>query len=90
MVHDVWLTMFNPVLFFSTNFKIKGWGSKTKGWGSAMLPPFGGNTDFLLEAKYLRYLTLLSLHTVTVLSLTIAYCVSEVRCTSNVLHSITH
>ena len=47
MVHDVWLTMFNPcykTVFFSINFKIKGWGSNTKGWGSAMLPPFGGNT----------------------------------------------
>ena len=31
-------------MFFSINFKSKGWGNKTKRWGSAMLPPFGGNT----------------------------------------------
>ena len=47
-VHDVWSTMFNQcykTVFFSINFKIKGWRSNTKGWGSAMLPPFRGNTD---------------------------------------------
>ena len=33
-------------------------------------------------------LTLLSLHTITVLPLTGVYIVSEVHCTSNVLHSI--
>ena len=32
------------VMFFSINFRIKGWGSNTKGWGSAMLPSFRGNT----------------------------------------------
>ena len=37
----------------------------------------------------IQYLTLLSLHTITVLPLTIVYFVSEVHCTSNVLHSIT-
>ena len=31
----------------------------------------------------------LSLHTITVLPLTIVYCMSEVHCTLNVLHSIT-
>ena len=36
-----------------------------------------------------QYLTLLSLHTITVLPLTTVYFVSEVHCTSNVLHSIT-
>ena len=35
------------------------------------------------------YLTLLSLHTITVLPLTIVYFVREVFCTLNVLHSIT-
>ena len=35
VVHDVWLTMFNH---YCINFNIKG-------WGSAMLPPFGGNTN---------------------------------------------
>ena len=38
---------------------------------------------------HVQYLTLLSLHTITVLPLTTVYIVSEVRCTSNVLHSIT-
>ena len=37
----------------------------------------------------IQYLTLVSLHTITVLPLTIVYFVSEVHCTSNVLHSIT-
>ena len=36
--------------------------------------------------KHLQYLTLLSLHTITVLPLTTVYFVSEVHCTSNVLH----
>ena len=36
-----------------------------------------------------QYLTLLSLHTITVLPLTTVYFVSKVHCTSNVLHSIT-
>ena len=36
-----------------------------------------------------QYLTLLYLHTITVLPLTIVYFVSEVHCTLNVLHSIT-
>ena len=36
-----------------------------------------------------QYLTLLSLHTITVLPLTIVYYMSEVHCTFNVLHSIT-
>ena len=35
------------------------------------------------------HLTLLSLHTITVLPLTTVYTVSEVHCTLNVLHSIT-
>ena len=35
------------------------------------------------------YLTLLSLHIITVLPLTTVYIVSEVHCTLNVLHSIT-
>ena len=34
---------------------------------------------------YIQYLTLLSLHTVTVLPLTTVYFVSEVHCTLNVL-----
>ena len=38
--------------------------------------------------KHLQYLTLLSLHTITALPLTTVYFVSEVHCTSNVLHSI--
>ena len=37
----------------------------------------------------LHYLTLLSLHTITVLPLTTVYFMSEVHCTLNVLHSIT-
>ena len=40
-VHQWYMTLVNnvqSVLFFSINFKIKG-------WGSAMVPPFGGNTD---------------------------------------------
>ena len=37
----------------------------------------------------IQYLTLLSLHTITVLPLTIVYFVSEVHRTSNVLQSIT-
>ena len=39
------------MLFFSINFKIKGWGSKAKGWGSAMLPPFGENTGVMYPSK---------------------------------------
>ena len=38
---------------------------------------------------YIQYLTLLSLHTITVLSLTTVYIVSEIHCTLNILHSIT-
>ena len=38
---------------------------------------------------YILYLTLLSLHTITILPLTTVYVVSEVHCTSNVLHNIT-
>ena len=34
------------------------------------------------------YLTLLSLHSITVLPLTTVYIVSEVHCTSSILHSI--
>ena len=44
MVHDVWLTMFNwcyETVFFSINFKIKGWGSKTKGRGEPWYHPLG-------------------------------------------------
>ena len=37
----------------------------------------------------IQYLTLLSLHTITVLPLTTVYFVSKVHCTLNVLHSIT-
>ena len=36
----------------------------------------------------LQYLTLLSLHTITVLPLTYMYFMSEIHCTSSVLHSI--
>ena len=38
---------------------------------------------------HIQYLTLLSLHTITVLPLTIVYFMSEVHCTLNVLHSNT-
>ena len=38
---------------------------------------------------HVQYLTLLSLHTITVLPLTTVYIVSELHCTSNILHSIT-
>ena len=37
----------------------------------------------------IQYLTLLSLHTITLLPLTTVYFVNEVHCTSNVLHSTT-
>ena len=37
----------------------------------------------------MQYLTLLSLHAITVLPLTTVYLVSQVHYTSNVLHSIT-
>ena len=37
----------------------------------------------------IQYLTLLCLHTITVLPLTTVYIVSELLCTLNVLHSIT-
>ena len=39
---------------------------------------------------YVQFLRLLCLHTITVLPLTTEYFVSEVYCTLNVLHSITH
>ena len=38
---------------------------------------------------YIQYLTLLRLHTITVLPLTTVYFVIEVYCTLNVLHNIT-
>ena len=38
---------------------------------------------------HVQYLTLLSLHTITVLPLTTVYIVIQVHCISNVLHSIT-
>ena len=44
---------------------------------------------FIDYQLYVQYLTLLSLHTITVLPLTTVYFVSEVHCTLNVLHSIT-
>ena len=45
--------------------------------------------SLLAGMSNLQYLTLLSFHTITVLPLTTVYLVSEVHCTSNVLHSIT-
>ena len=42
-----------------------------------------------LATIHVHYLTLLCLHIITVLLLTIVYFVSEVNCTLNVLHSIT-
>ena len=46
-VHQ-WYTIFGQMccktVFFSINFNIKGWGSRTKEWGSAMVPPFEENT----------------------------------------------
>ena len=59
MVHDVWLTMFNQcykTVFFSINFKINGWRSKTKGWGSTMVPSFGGNTVIVNGTNVSTYL----------------------------------
>ena len=37
---------------------------------------------------YIQYLTLLRLHTITVLPLTTVYVLNEVHCISSVLHSI--
>ena len=53
-VHDVWSTMFNQyykTVFFSTNFKIKG-------WRIAMLPPFGGNTVYILHILHYHFLVM--------------------------------
>ena len=71
--HGIWSTMFNQcyiTVFFRINFKIKGWGSNTKRWGNAMLPPFGGTTEYIslvpctenptLESLLTPYLSLLS------------------------------
>ena len=45
---------------FRINFKIKGWGSKTKGWESTMIPPFRGNTA-------LAYMYYIHMHTYQIL-----------------------
>ena len=42
----------------------------------------------IMSIFYLQYLTLLRLHTITVLPLTTLYFVSEVHCTLKVKHSI--
>ena len=45
--------------------------------------------NYMYTCTHVQYLTLLNLHTITVLPLTTVYFVSEVYCTLNVLHSIT-
>ena len=54
------------------------------------------NVGISLQAQKCTYVYMIictvpniSLHTITVLTLTIVYCESEVHCTSNVLYSIT-
>ena len=49
-----------------------------------------GIISLLASMSNLQYLTLLSLHTITVLPLTTVDLVSEVHCTSNVIHTVLH